>query len=38
MAEKLGIEDEKTIIEALRRYKRDRTRGNFETVLEACNL
>ncbi len=38
MAEKLGGKDEKAIIEALRRYKSDRTRENFETVLEACSL
>jgi len=38
VAEKLGGKDNKAIIEALRRYKRDRTRENFETVLEACGL
>ena len=38
MAEKLGEKNEKTIIEALRRYKSDRTRENFEIVLEACGL
>jgi putative serine/threonine protein kinase len=38
MAEKLGGEDEKAIIEALRRYKKDRMRENFEAVLEACGL
>jgi len=38
MAEKLGGKDEKAIIEALRRYKTDRTRGNFEAILKACNL
>jgi putative serine/threonine protein kinase len=37
-AEKLGGKDEKAIIEALRRYKKDRTRENFRTVLEACDL
>ena len=37
-AEKLGGKDKKAIIEALRRYKTDRTRENFETVLEACGL
>ena len=38
IAEKLGGKDEKAIIEALRRYKTDRTRGNFEAILKACNL
>jgi putative serine/threonine protein kinase len=38
VAEKLGGKDKKAIIEALRRYKTDRTRENFETVLEACGL
>jgi len=38
MVEKLGGKDEKAIIEALRRYKKDRTRENFEAVLEACGL
>jgi len=38
MAEKLGGKDKKPTIEVLRRYKRDRTRENFETVLEACGL
>jgi putative serine/threonine protein kinase len=38
VAEKLGEKDKKAIIEALRRYKSDRTRENFETVLEACSL
>jgi putative serine/threonine protein kinase len=38
VAEKLGEKDKKAIIEVLRRYKRDRTRENFETVLEACSL
>ncbi|MDH5793460.1 MAG: serine/threonine protein kinase [Candidatus Bathyarchaeota archaeon] len=38
VAEKLGGKDKKAIIEALRRYKSDRTRENFETVLEACGL
>jgi len=38
VAEKLGGKDNKAIIEVLRLYKRDRTRENFETVLEACGL
>jgi len=38
VAEKIGGKDKKAIIEALGRYKRDRTRENFETVLEACSL
>jgi putative serine/threonine protein kinase len=38
VAEKIGGKDKKAIIEALRRYKRDRKRENFETVLEACGL
>jgi putative serine/threonine protein kinase len=38
VAEKLGGKNKKAIIEVLRRYKRDRTRENFETVLETCGL
>jgi putative serine/threonine protein kinase len=38
VAEKLGEKNKKAIIEVLRRYKSDRTRENFETVLEACSL
>ena len=38
VAEKIGGKDKKAIIEALGRYKRDRTRENFKTVLEACSL
>jgi len=38
VAEKIGGKDNKAIIEVLRLYKRDRTRENFETVLEACDL
>lgn len=38
VAEKLGIKDKKTIIEALRCYKKDKTRENFESVVEACGL
>ncbi|MEM2995626.1 MAG: serine/threonine protein kinase [Candidatus Bathyarchaeia archaeon] len=36
ISEKLGEKDKKTIIEALRRYKIDKTRENFENVLRAC--
>jgi len=35
---KLGGKDEGKIVEALRRYKHERNRGNFERVLEACGL
>jgi putative serine/threonine protein kinase len=38
VAEKLGAKDKKAIVEALRRYKGDRVRGNFEDVLKACGL
>ena len=38
VAEKLGGKNKKAIVEALRRYKNDRKRGNFENVLEACDL
>jgi len=38
MAEKLSGKDKKAVIRALRRYKRDRTRENFEVVLEVCGL
>jgi len=38
MSKKLGGKNKKAIIEALRCYKSDRTRENFETVLEACGL
>ena len=38
MAEKLDGKDEKAIIEALRRYKKNRKRENFEAVLETCGL
>lgn len=37
-AEKLGEKDERIIIEALRRYKMDGSRRNFERVLEICCL
>ena len=36
--EKLGGKDRKAIIEALRCYKNDKTRENFEHALEACRL
>lgn len=38
VADKLGGTDKKAIIEALRNYKKDKTRENFERVLEACGL
>ena len=38
VTEKLGEKDRKTTIEALRRYKSDKTRENFERVLEAYSL
>ena len=38
VTEELGEKDRKAIIEALRRYKSDRTRENFERVLEVCSL
>ena len=38
VAENLGEKDRETIIDVLRRYKNDRTRENFERVLEACSL
>jgi len=38
VAEKLGVKDKKAIIRFLRLYKSDRTRENFEAVLEACGL
>jgi putative serine/threonine protein kinase len=38
VAEKLGRRDQKAIVEALKRYKSDRTRRNFEDVLEACGF
>jgi putative serine/threonine protein kinase len=38
VVEKLGRKDKKVIIEALRCYKNDRTRENFENVLEVCGL
>ena len=38
VAEKLGERNKKAILEALRCYKNDRNRENFEKVLEACGL
>jgi len=38
VVEKLGVKDKKAIVEALRRYKNDRTHENFENVLEVCDL
>jgi len=38
VAKKLGEKDKKAIVEALRQYKNDRRRENFERVLEACGL
>ncbi|MBA7490326.1 hypothetical protein ES702_00863 [subsurface metagenome] len=38
VAEKLGEKGREAIIEALRRYKNDRTRENFERVSEVCGL
>ncbi|MEM3641315.1 MAG: serine/threonine protein kinase, partial [Candidatus Bathyarchaeia archaeon] len=38
VAEKLGVKDKNAIIEALRRYKNDKTRENFEKLLKVCGL
>ncbi|MEM3597148.1 MAG: RIO1 family regulatory kinase/ATPase [Candidatus Bathyarchaeia archaeon] len=38
IAEKIGEINKKAVIEALRDYKHDRTRMNFERILAACNL
>jgi putative serine/threonine protein kinase len=38
VSEKIGKKDRDAVIEALRRYKSDGTRENFERVLEACGL
>ena len=38
IAEKLGEKDREATIETLRRYKNDRTRENFQKVLEVCDL
>ncbi len=38
VAKKLGLEDVKAVVDALKCYKRDRTRENFEWVLDVCSL
>ncbi len=38
VAEKTGERDKNAVIEALRLYKNDRTRENFERVLRACSV
>jgi putative serine/threonine protein kinase len=38
VAKRLGCRDKKTVIDALRRYKKDVNRKNFEKVLESCGL
>lgn len=38
VVEKLGAIDKKAIVAALRRYKTDRSRGNFEKAMEVCDL
>ncbi|MGB9676572.1 MAG: RIO1 family regulatory kinase/ATPase [Candidatus Bathyarchaeales archaeon] len=38
IAEKIGEANKKAIIEALRSYKQDKTKKNFEKILEACRL
>lgn len=38
VVKKLGVKDKGAIVDALRCYKRERTRENFEKVLEACGL
>jgi putative serine/threonine protein kinase len=38
VAERLGFRDKKTVIDALRRYKKDVNRKNFEKALESCGL
>jgi putative serine/threonine protein kinase len=38
VAEKLGCRDGKTVIDALRRYKKNVNRVNFDNVLESCGL
>lgn len=35
---KVGVEDKGAVVDVLRCYKRDRTRGNFERVLDVCGL
>jgi hypothetical protein len=38
ITKKLGIKDKKVVIEALRRYKLNKNRRNFEGILEVCGL
>jgi putative serine/threonine protein kinase len=38
ITQKLGVKDKKVVIEALRRYKLDKSRRNFETLLEVCGF
>jgi putative serine/threonine protein kinase len=38
VAERLGNRDKRTMIEALRRYKKNANRKNFEKVIESCGL
>jgi putative serine/threonine protein kinase len=38
VAERLGCREKKTVIDALRRYKKDVNRTNFENVLESCGF
>ena len=38
VAKKLGGIDKDALVEALRQYKRDRIRGNFDNVLSVCGL
>jgi putative serine/threonine protein kinase len=38
VAEKLGHRDRKTMIDSLRRYKKNVNRENFDNVLESCGL
>jgi putative serine/threonine protein kinase len=38
VSKKIGRRNRNAVIEALRRYKRDGSRENFERVLEACGL
>ncbi|MEM2953985.1 MAG: serine/threonine protein kinase, partial [Candidatus Bathyarchaeia archaeon] len=38
ITKKLGVGDKSVLIEALRRYKLDKSRLNFERILEVCGL
>lgn len=38
ITKKLGIRDKKVLIDALRRYKLDKSRRNFEGILKVCGL